>query len=232
MSSSKNQPFANNDSAVCDSRQLSTEDILAHVRLSGLKSNTLSDSQREAQIAQHFEGIMKTLGLDLQDQDLAKSPQRVAKMYVHEIFQGLRTDCFPQITVTPNKTHYDQMIVVKNVNIMTFCQHHFITIHGKAHIAYIPQKYIIGLSKINRIANFFARRPQIQEQLTQQIADALCFILDTQHIAVSITAQHYCVMARGIKDMDSVTKTCDLRGDFKDNPKTRMEYMQHCHFKI
>ena len=230
MNSSKNQhsdnhsnPYNNMSS---DQKQLSTEDILSHVNFSHIKTNTLSDEEKETEIAKHFASIMKILGLDLEDSNLMKSPQRVAKMYVREIFRGLNMDYFPQITTMKNKTQYDQMILVKKVKIITFCEHHFVTIHGRADIAYIPREYIVGLSKINRIAHFFSKRPQIQERLTNQIADALCYILDTPHVAVSISAKHYCVAARGIEDTDSVTNTYDLRGDFKDNSKMRMDYMQ------
>ena len=219
-------PEKNNTS--CDQKQLSTKDILSHVRSAYVKANTLSDLEKEAKIAKHLKSIMEVLGLDTRDNSLMKSPQRIAKMYVREIFQGLNLNHFPQITVVKNNMEYDQMIVCKNVNIMTFCEHHFITIHGKANIAYIPRTYIIGLSKINRIAHFFSKRPQVQERLTKQIADTLCYILDTPHVAVSIDAKHYCVIARGIEDTDSVTNTCDLRGDFRDDLKTRVEYMQHC----
>lgn len=219
---------SNKNNTSYDQKQLSTEDILSHVRAAYIKTSTLSDIEKEAQIAKHFKSIMEILGLDLKDSSLARSPQRVAKMYVREIFQGLNLNHFPQITVIKNNMKYDQMIVCKNVNIMTFCEHHFITIHGRANIAYIPRKYIIGLSKINRIAHFFSKRPQVQERLTKQITDTLCYILDTPHVAVSIDAKHYCVIARGIEDADSITNTCDLRGDFRDDSKTRIEYMQHC----
>ena len=169
---------------------------------------------------------MKILGLDIEDSELKKSPRRVAKMYVREIFQGLNLNHFPKITTMKNNLQYDQMILVKNVNITTFCEHHFVTIHGSADIAYIPRKQIVGLSKINRIAHFFSKRPQVQERLTRQITDALCYILDTPHVAVSISARHYCVIARGVEDRLSVTNTYDLRGDFNENSKVRMDYMQ------
>ena len=230
MNSSKNQHSDNHNNPhnnmSSDQKQLSTEDILSHVNFSHIKTNTLSDEEKETEIAKHFASIMEVLGLDLEDSNLMKSPQRVAKMYVREIFRGLNMDYFPQITTMKNKTQYDQMILVKKVKIITFCEHHFVTIHGRADIAYIPREYIVGLSKINRIAHFFSKRPQIQERLTNQIADALCYILDTPHVAVSISAKHYCVAARGIEDTDSVTNTYDLRGDFKDNSKMRMDYMQ------
>ena len=208
----------------------SIENILSRmpsdVNIHPLKNEDLE--QKEVQIAKHFKAIMEVLGLNLTDQNLAKTPKRVAKMYVREIFQGLNAMHFPQITVIKNTMGYDQMILVKKINIVTFCEHHFVTVNGKAHIAYIPKEYIIGLSKINRIAQFFAKRPQMQERLTKQIADTLCSILKTDHVAVSIDAKHHCVTARGVEDTDSTAHTCDLRGDFRNDPKTRMEFMQHC----
>ncbi len=230
MDSSKNQDSDNNcnpyNNTSSDQRQLSVEDILSHVDSFYTKPNTLSDVEKENRIAKHFESIMKILGLDIEDSELKKSPRRVAKMYVREIFQGLNLNHFPKITTMKNNLQYDQMILVKNVNITTFCEHHFVTIHGSADIAYIPRKQIVGLSKINRIAHFFSKRPQVQERLTRQITDALCYILDTPHVAVSISARHYCVIARGVEDRLSVTNTYDLRGDFNENSKVRMDYMQ------
>ena len=227
MSSSKNQSHNKHyDNTSSHQKQLSTEDILSHVGSFYTAPDTLSDVEKEKEIAKHFESIMKILGLDLKDNELKKSPRRVAKMYVREIFKGLNPAHFPKITPMKNNLQYDQMILVKKVNIMTFCEHHFVTIHGKADIAYIPDKRIIGLSKINRIAHFFSKRPQVQEKLTRQITDALCCILKTPHVAVSIRAKHYCVLARGVEDRDSITNTYDLRGDFKENSQVRMDYMQ------
>jgi GTP cyclohydrolase I len=122
---------------------------------------------------------------------------------------------------------YDQMIVIKDISVISFCEHHFVTIHGKANVAYIPNKRVIGLSKINRIVKYFSQRPQVQERLTKQIADCLEYVLETPHVAVAIDAKHYCVISRGIEDVNSTTVTCDLRGDFKDNEKTRSEFMMH-----
>ena len=229
MNSSKNQDSDNNSdhyNISSDQRQLSTEDILSHVDSFYTKPNPLPDIEKENEIAKHFESIMRILGLDLEDSELKKSPRRVAKMYVQEIFQGLNPIHFPKITTMKNSLQYNQMIFVKKIKIITFCEHHFATIHGSADIAYIPHQHIVGLSKINRIAHFFSKRPQVQERLTKQIADALCYILDTSHVAVTISARHYCVIARGVEDTDSITNTYDLRGDFKENSKVRMDYMQ------
>jgi len=127
---------------------------------------------------------------------------------------------------------YDQMIVAKQVGIMSMCEHHFQTIDGFATIAYIPGQKVIGLSKINRVAKFFARRPQVQERLTKQIADCLQAVLETEHVAVSIDAKHYCLVSRGIEDASSTTNTCDLRGDFKEKSGTRTEFLRHCQMGI
>ena len=160
-----------------------------------------------------------------------ESPKRIAKMYVKELFKGLMAENFPKITVIENDMKYDQMIVVRDVKVISTCEHHFVTIDGKATIAYIPAGKVIGLSKINRIADFFSRRPQVQERLTKQIADCLVKVLDTEHVAVHINAKHYCVVSRGVQDSESTTVTSDLRGDFKRKSDTRFEFLSHCSTK-
>lgn len=209
-------------------RECRSQDILSNVRSSPLKENGLSDEQKIEKISHHFKEIMETLGLDLANDSLAGSPRRVAKMYVKELFSGIKTENFPRITLIENEMLYDQMVVVKDISIISLCEHHFVTIHGTAHVAYIPSKGVIGLSKINRIADYFSRRPQVQERLTKQIADALCYVLDTQDVAVQIKAKHYCVISRGIEDENSATITSDLRGAFKNNPETRSEFLKIC----
>lgn len=204
------------------------KDVLAHVRPSPLVENGLSDEEKVSQITDKFRDIMEILGLDLANDSLQNTPARVAKMYVHELFRGLKETSFPKITVIENEMLYDQMVVVKDIGIISLCEHHFVTIHGKAHIAYIPSKGVIGLSKINRIAEYFARRPQVQERLTKQIADALCYILKTDDVAVYIQAKHYCVISRGVEDANSETITTDLRGAFKANAGTRSEFLSIC----
>lgn len=188
----------------------------------------LSDDQKIAAIAEKFEDIMNILGLDLEDDSLRETPRRVAKMYVKEIFSGLNPDFFPKITVIENKMHYDQMILMQSIECLSFCEHHFLTIDGKATVAYIPNEKVIGLSKINRIVQFFSRRPQVQERLTKQIADCLQYVLQTEHVAVHINARHYCLISRGIEDSQSSTVTTDLRGHFKSKPETRQEFLHHC----
>ncbi|NUM87957.1 MAG: GTP cyclohydrolase I FolE [Bdellovibrionales bacterium] len=203
-------------------------DILAHVRPTPFRDNGLSDEEKIERIAGKFREIMETLGLDLSNDSLEKTPQRVAKMYVKELFEGLRPRNFPRITTIENEMKYDQMVVVKDVNIISLCEHHFVTIHGVANIAYIPKDRVIGLSKINRVANFFSRRPQVQERLTTQIADCLSYVLRTADVAVHIKAKHYCVISRGVEDVNSQTITSDLRGAFKNTPETRTEFLKIC----
>jgi GTP cyclohydrolase I len=192
------------------------------------KDNGLTNDQKIEKITYHFAQIMETLGLDLKNDSLEKSPYRVAKMYVNEVFKGLSPEGFPDITIIENEMRYDQMIVVKDVSIVSMCEHHFVTIHGRAHIAYIPNKKVIGLSKINRIAEYFSRRPQVQERLTKQIADSLCEVLETKDVAVWIDAKHYCVISRGVEDVNSSTVTSDLRGAFKNHIETREEFISLC----
>lgn len=193
-----------------------------------VKKNKYSDKKKVELIAGKFKDIMEILGMDLSDDSLKETPQRVAKMYVNEIFMGLNHDHFPKMTTIENKMKYDQMIVVQGIQCLSMCEHHFLTIDGVATVAYVPEKKVIGLSKINRVVQFFSRRPQVQERLTKQIADCLQLVLETEHVAVHINAKHYCVITRGIEDSRSSTITCDLRGDFKNLPETRSEFLNHC----
>ncbi len=211
--------------------KISVEELLKLVTPTPLIENGLSDEQKIAIITENFEKILKTLGLDLTNDSLKESPHRIAKMYVKEIFKGLKPDSFPKITVIENEMKYDQMIVVRDVKVISTCEHHFVTIEGKATIAYIPSQKVIGLSKINRIADYFSRRPQVQERLTKQIADCLVHVLDTEHVAVHINAKHYCVISRGVQDSTSTTITSDLRGHFKRKSDTRFKYLSHCSTK-
>jgi len=203
-------------------------EILAAVTPTPVIDNGLSNAQKIAIITEKFRGILETLGLDLSNDSLKDSPGRIARMYVNEIFRGLDTANFPKITVIENEMKYDQMIVVRDISVISTCEHHFVTIEGKATIAYIPNEKVIGLSKLNRIADFFSRRPQVQERLTKQIADCLVHVLSTENVAVHVNAKHYCVASRGIEDASSTTVTSDLRGDFRNDPRTRTEFLSHC----
>ncbi|MFC0179999.1 GTP cyclohydrolase I FolE [Thorsellia kenyensis] len=185
----------------------------------------LDNASRRKKIEAHMQEIMKVLGLDLMDDSLTETPKRIAKMYVDEIFSGLDYSNFPKITVIDNKMNVDEMVTVRDITMTSTCEHHFVTIDGKATISYIPKEKVIGLSKINRIVQFFSQRPQVQERLTQQILIALQTLLGTKNVAVSIDAVHYCVKARGIKDATSVTTTTALGGIFKTNPTTRQEFL-------
>jgi len=176
-------------------------------------------------IEAHFTGIMRTLGLDLKDDSLMETPKRVAKMYVNEIFWGLDYDAFPKCTTVENKMKYDEMVVERNVNVQSNCEHHFVVIDGVATVAYVPNEKVLGLSKINRIVEYFAKRPQIQERLTEQVFHALCYILETEDVAVMIDAQHYCVKSRGVEDTGSSTVTTKLGGGFKTDPAARAEFL-------
>lgn len=185
----------------------------------------LKDSTMIELIANNMESTMNTLGLDLTDDSLQDTPKRVAKMYVDELFYGLQTKNFPKITVVKNKFNYDEMLVEKGIKVMSVCEHHFVGIVGKATIGYIPNGNIIGLSKLNRVVDYFARRPQVQERLTAQIFHALSYILKTNEVAVVIDADHYCVRSRGIEDVGSSTVTSKLGGGFRTDDATRAEFM-------
>lgn len=169
--------------------------------------------------------VVETLGLDLADDSLAETPHRIAKMYVHEIFSGLDYRHFPKLSLIDNKMGADEMVKIRDIDLTSTCEHHFVTIDGTAKVAYIPAARIIGLSKINRIVQFFAQRPQVQERLTRQILVALQALLGTEDVAVSIEATHYCVKSRGIRDTNSQTSTTALGGCFRENIHTRAEFL-------
>lgn len=176
----------------------------------------MSDKKKIEIISGHFKSIMETLGLDLSDDSLAGTPNRVAKMYVKEIFSGLDPKNKPKATLFENKYGYKEMVVEKNITFYSNCEHHFVPIYGKAHVAYISSGKVIGLSKINRIVQYFAKRPQVQERLTIQIAEEMKRVLDTPHVAVVIDANHLCVSSRGVNDTNSETGTAIFSGKFKD----------------
>ena len=176
-------------------------------------------------IEKAFSTIMRTLGLNLSDDSLMETPNRVAKMYVNEIFWGLDYEAFPKCTTVNNKMNYNEMVVERNVNVQSNCEHHFVVIDGVATVAYVPKERVLGLSKINRIVEYFSKRPQIQERLTEQIFHTLQFILDTEDVAVMIDAQHYCVKSRGVEDTGSSTVTVRLGGGFKTDASARNEFL-------
>ncbi len=179
----------------------------------------LSDEDKKNKIEGLFKEIMDTLGLDLTDDSLKGTPKRVAKMYIEEIFSGLDPKNKPKVALFDNKYQYNQMLVEKNITFYSNCEHHFVPIYGKAHIAYISSGKVIGLSKLNRIVQYYAKRPQVQERLTNQIGNELKEILQTEDIAVIIDAKHLCVSSRGIKDETSSTVTAYYSGQFNSQEK-------------
>lgn len=183
----------------------------------------LSAEDKRELIAEKFREIMHIIGLDLEDDSLNGTPDRVAKMFVNEIFQGLDPAAKPSISLFDNKYQYNEMLVERNIQVRSFCEHHFLPIVGKAHVAYISTGKVIGLSKLNRIVDYFARRPQVQERMTMQIGEELKSVLQTDDVAVLIDADHMCVSMRGIEDHDSSTISSFYSGKFQD-ANTRLEF--------
>ena len=184
-------------------------------------------------IAKHFTAIMEELGLDLTDDSLIDTPNRVAKMYTREIFQGLNYDYFPKCTKIENKMSMNNSFVLeRNINVQSNCEHHFVVIDGRATVAYIPRKTILGLSKLNRIVQFFSKRPQVQERLTEQIAETISYITGSPDVALYIEGVHYCVKSRGIQDVTSSTMTLATRGVFaEEKSELRREFMNSARMK-
>jgi len=217
--------------SIADELELSPEAILVRDTLIELGLETpmietgMSDEEKYEHIRDLMAEVVRTLGLDLSDDSLAETPHRIAKMYVHEIFSGLDYRHFPKLSLIDNKMGANEMVKIRNIDLTSTCEHHFVTIDGVAKVAYIPRDKIIGLSKINRIVRFFGQRPQVQERLTQQILVALQALLGTEDVAVSIEATHYCVKSRGVMDSNSQTSTTALGGCFKENIHTRAEFL-------
>lgn len=195
-----------------------------------IKPNIVDRKEKIDIIEKNFTNIMHALGLDLSDDSLIETPNRVAKMYVNEIFWGLDYTAFPKCTTVENKMKYDEMVIERNINVQSNCEHHFVVIDGVATVAYIPNDKVLGLSKINRCVEYFSKRPQIQERLTEQIYYALSFILETENVGVVIHASHYCVRSRGVEDTSSSTVTSKLGGVFKSDPSVRAEFMKMVDF--
>jgi len=193
-----------------------------------LKANAfdLTDDQKVEKIEKHVESILDILGMDLTDDSISQTPNRVAKMYVKVFFSGLNPANKPSVTLFENKYKYSQMLVEKEIAVFSTCEHHLVPIYGKAHVAYISNGEVIGLSKINRIVKYYCKRPQVQERLTRQIAAELRITLKTEDVAVVIDATHMCVAARGVEDVNSSTVTADLSGQFLKEA-TRMEFLRY-----
>ncbi|MCH7415345.1 GTP cyclohydrolase I FolE [Belliella sp. R4-6] len=187
----------------------------------------MDDELKIELIEKHFREIMHVLGLDLTDDSLKGTPRRVAKMYIQEIFSGLDPKNKPDAKLFENKYKYNEMLVEKDITFFSNCEHHFVPIYGKAHVAYISNGTVIGLSKINRIVQYFAKRPQVQERLTMQIGNELKEILGTDDVAVVIDAHHMCVSSRGIKDVNSSTVTSFYSGKFENEESSRNEFMKY-----
>ncbi|MEJ2004565.1 MAG: GTP cyclohydrolase I FolE [Cyclobacteriaceae bacterium] len=191
----------------------------------------LTDKEKITEIEKHFTRIMEVLGLDLTDDSLSGTPHRVAKMYVTEVFSGLNPMNKPAVTLFENKYRYDQMLVEKDITFYSHCEHHFVPIFGKAHVAYISSGKVIGLSKINRIVQYYAKRPQVQERLTVQIGKEIQKALDTDHVAVVVDASHLCVASRGVNDTNSKTGTAFFSGKFKDT-QIKNEFLNYINTKL
>lgn len=185
----------------------------------------MDDNTKIEVIAKHFRSIMETMGLDLTDDSLKDTPKRVAKMYINEIFSGLNPANKPDVTLFDNKYSYSQMLVERNINVKSHCEHHFVPITGRAHVAYFSNGKVIGLSKLNRLVQYCAQRPQVQERLTIQIAAELSAALGTEDVAVMVDAFHHCVSSRGIADPFSTTVTTEFRGKFLE-PGVRAEFLK------
>lgn len=186
----------------------------------------LSDEEKREKINHHVAEIMHTLGLDMTDDSLSGTPNRVAKMFVNEIFSGLNPKNKPKASTFENKYKYGEMLVEKNITVYSTCEHHLLPIVGKAHVAYISSGRVVGLSKMNRIVDYFAKRPQVQERLTMQIVKELQIALDTEDVACVIDAKHLCVNSRGIRDIESSTVTSEFGGKFKEK-NTRKEFLEY-----
>lgn len=225
MNIAVNQILSNFSKELSEEAQLVKNALEKHGLETPMVESDLSAQQKYEKLKKCFKEVMETLALDLNDDSLSETPHRIAKMYVSEIFEGLDYTNFPKISVIENKMNVDEMVKVGNISFTSTCEHHFVTIDGVANVAYIPKNKIIGLSKINRIVRFFSQRPQVQERLTQQILVALQTLLDTDDVAISMNAVHYCVKSRGVMDSTSTTTTTSLGGIFKSDDKTRHEFL-------
>jgi GTP cyclohydrolase I len=191
----------------------------------------LSKEEKIEKIQGHFKEIMETLGLDMTDDSLQDTPRRVAKMYVNEVFKGLDASNKPAIKLFKNGYKYKEMLVERDITVYSYCEHHFVPIIGKAHVAYISNGNVIGLSKINRLVEYYSKRPQVQERLNEQIARALKEVLKTEDVAVILDAEHLCVKSRGIQDTASSTVTASYHGKFK-NEETRKEFLTYINLNV
>jgi GTP cyclohydrolase I len=209
--------------------ELNDHDHLSASRQTPLKADAfaLSEDEKIEKIQEHFAAILDILGMDLTDDSLKGTPKRVAKAYVKEIFGGLNPERRPSTSTFENKYEYGEMLVEKNITLYSTCEHHLLPIIGKAHIAYISNGKVVGLSKMNRIVDYYAKRPQVQERLTLQVIEELQRILKTENVACIIDAKHLCVNSRGIRDVASSTVTAEYGGVFKTNETLRKEFLSY-----
>lgn len=207
-------------------------EIQAHLEQLGLQTPICQDylnvdaKDKIEKIEHHMTEIWKTLGMDLTDDSLAETPKRIAKMMVLENYWGLLPENFPKNTVIKNKMHVDELVTVGSINVNSWCEHHGVSILGKAYVAYIAKDRVVGLSKLSRVVDYFCHRPQVQERLTSQIQAALCKMLGTEDVAVGIRAAHLCMTTRGVEDREAWTQTTKLGGAFKTDPQTRAEFLR------
>lgn len=199
--------------------------VQQHLKELGVATPYSDNSCAPEELLPLFTEILTKLGLDLEDDSLQDTPKRLSKMWINELFWGLKTENFPKLTVVENKMNYKEMVLERRIQVNSVCEHHFCPIDGYAHVAYIPQNSVAGLSKLNRVVEYFSRRPQVQERLTEQIFHTLKFILNTPHVAVMIVAKHFCVKVRGIQDPNTDTITSRLGGSFYEEPDCRSEFM-------
>ena len=209
--------------------ELNDHDHLSASRQTPLKADAfvLSEEEKIEKIQEHVAAILDILGMDLTDDSLKGTPKRVAKAYVKEIFGGLNPERRPSASTFENKYEYGEMLVEKNITLYSTCEHHLLPIIGKAHIAYISNGNVVGLSKMNRIVDYFAKRPQVQERLTLQVIEELQRILKTENVACIIDAKHLCVNSRGIRDVASSTVTAEYGGVFKTDETLRKEFLSY-----
>ena len=191
----------------------------------------MDDAEKIEKIQSHFKEIMNILGMDMTDDSLRGTPKRVAKMFVREIFGGLNPDKKPSMSTFDNKYKYNQMLVEKDISVYSTCEHHFLPIVGRAHVGYISNGRVIGLSKMNRLVDYFSRRPQVQERLTMQIVETMQKALGAEDVACVIDAKHLCINSRGIRDIGGSTVTAELGGRFKNDPTTRKEFLHYIGIK-
>ncbi len=225
LSAAAERAAEKNEDLLSDEARLVRDTLVHHGLETPMINNGLSAAEKYHRIEGLMREVVETLGLDLSDDSLAETPHRIAKMYVREIFSGLDYNEFPKLSLIENKMGVNEMVKVRDIELVSTCEHHFVTIDGTAKVAYIPNERILGLSKINRLVRFFAKRPQVQERLTRQILVALQALLETDDVAVSIDATHYCVKSRGVMDSNSRTSTTALGGCFEKNIHTRAEFL-------